>query len=230
MNYFLIILFLSSLIAAQDNDPNDILTEVKNKFEKVDDYEVKIKIVVDMEFLRIPNVSAKVYFKKPNKMKMESDDFAVLPKEGINFSPAELLNNDFSSIYVKSDTLNKSYVDVIKIIPLSDTSNIIISTLWIDKSHKVIRKVESTTKNRGTFSVNLFYDELISYALPSEMIFSFNVETPKMPETLEMEAGSIKKPLGKISKNLTGSIHVHYSDYKLNIGLDDSFFEEDQKK
>ena len=81
MRYLLIIFFISSILFAQTKNADEIITNVKNKFETVKDYQVDLKIEVDMEFLRVPKVSATVYFKQPDKMKMDSKDFAVLPKE-----------------------------------------------------------------------------------------------------------------------------------------------------
>lgn len=223
---FLLILFSTIILQGQQKNPDEILNDVKNKLESFEDYQVDLSIKVDMEFLRIPNVYSKVYFKQPNKMKMESDDFAVLPKEGVNFSPAQLLQNDYSAIYVKEDTLDNSNVDVIKIIPLDDSLGIILTTLWIDAQKKIVRKIETTTKKRGTFQIRLFYESMEQYGLPSSMIFTFSVENLEVPETLTMDAGGVKKPLGKISKNFTGNIVVTYSNYKINQGLKDSFFDE----
>jgi outer membrane lipoprotein-sorting protein len=230
MRILIIILLLTSTILPQTKNADEIINKVKNKFESVNDYKVDLKIAVDMEFLRIPKVSATVYFKQPDKMKMDSRDFAVLPKEGINFSPINLLNKNYTSIFVKEDTLKGNNVNVIKIIPLSDSTDVILSTLWIDSQNNVIRKVETTTKNRGTLVASLNYDKMIKFGLPSEMIFSFNVENPKLPEMMEMETGGVKKPLGKTSKNLAGKIKVTYSNYEVNKGIDDSFFEDDKEK
>jgi outer membrane lipoprotein-sorting protein len=229
MRYLVIIFFISSILYAQTKNADEIINDVKNKFETVKDYQVDLKIEVDMEFLRIPKVSATVYFKQPDKMKMGSKDFAVLPKEGINFSPISMLNGKYTSIFIKEDTLEKHNVDVVKIIPLSDSTKIILTTLWIDSKNNVIRKVETTTKNKGTFIAKLDYNTMIKFGLPSEMNFIFNVEDPKLPEMMEMETGGIKKPLGKVSKNLSGKIKVIYSNYKVNEGIDDSFFIDDDK-
>lgn len=226
MRIFFILLFCFSNLFSQTQDPYKLLDQVKTKFEKITDYEVDININVDMEFLRIPKVSAKVYFKQPDKMKMDSEDFAVLPKEGISFSPTSFLKNEYSAIYIKSDTLEGSTVDIIKILPMDDSSNVVLSSLWIDANNNVIRKVKTTTKNKGTFTARLIYGDNIKNGLPIKMIFKFNVNEPKLPEMLEMQAGGVKKPLGKINKNLAGKIEITYTNYKINQGLSDSFFDD----
>jgi len=232
MRIIFYLLLFSCSIFSQTKNADEILEKIKKKYDVVKDYEVDIKIKVDMEFLRIPKVSAKVYFKHPDKMKMDSKDFAILPKEGISFSPTKFLNNKYSAIYIRSDTVENKNVEVIKIIPLEEETSIILSSLWVDSENYIIRKVETTTKNKGSFTANLIYDDLVDYALPSEMIFTFNIEDPKLPETINMNAGGVEKPIGKIGSNLTGKIQVYYSNYKVNQGIEDSFFEneDDSKK
>ncbi len=230
MRYLILILFLTSSIFSQTNNADEIINKVKNKFETVKDYKVDLKVEVDMEFLRIPKVSATVYFKQPDKMKMDSKDFAILPKEGINFSPINLLNEDYTSIFVKEDKLDERNVAVVKIIPLSDSANIILTTLWIDTEYSVIRKVETTTKKRGTLFANLVYDNMIKFGLPSEMNFSFNIEDPKLSEMMDMEVSGIKKPSDKANKNLAGKIKVTYSNYIVNKGIDDAVFDDEDKE
>jgi len=230
MKIGILLIILTSALFSQTKNADEILSKIKDKFEIIEDYEVNINIIVDMEFLRIPNVSAKVYFKQPDKMKMDSKDFAVLPKEAISFSPVKFLKGNISSIYVKSDTLDNTEIDIIKIIPLDDSSNIILSSLWVDVENTNILKIETTTKNKGTFTADFYYGEMIEHGLPSKMIFNFNIAEPKLPEMLKMETGDIKKPLGKISKNLAGNIEIRYSNYKINQGIEDSFFEKDNSK
>ena len=226
-----LLIFLITISSfAQQQNAGEILNNTKNKLESVQDYTVDINISIDMEFLRIPNVAAKVFFKQPDKMKMDSEDFAVLPKEGINFSPSKLLSGEYTALYIKADTLNKFMVDVVKIIPLEDSMGIVLSTLWIDSEQKIIRQIETTTKNRGTFQIELSYDEMEKFGLPSKMDFTFSVENMELPETMKMDIGGMKKPIGKISKNFKGNIVVTYSNYKINQGLEDSFFEKEEKK
>jgi outer membrane lipoprotein-sorting protein len=230
MRVLLLYFLLTISLLPQTKDPNKIINDVKNKFNAVKDYQVSLRIEVDMKFLRIPKVSAIVYFKQPDKIKMESSDFAVLPKEGINFSPISFLNEQFTSIYVKEDTLDQSKVDVIKIIPLSDSTNVILTTLWIDIENLVINKVETTTKNRGTFVAHLKYGDLIEYGLPSSMNFNFNIDNPELTKMLELESKSDQKPADKSSDKFSGSIKVVYKNYKVNQGIPDEIFNEKSDK
>ncbi len=91
--YKIIVIFLAInfLIIPQKKDPDQILQKVVANFEKIKDYEVDVNIKVDVEFLKVPESNAKIFFKQPDKIALKSEGFAMLPKNGFNFSPASLL-------------------------------------------------------------------------------------------------------------------------------------------
>jgi outer membrane lipoprotein-sorting protein len=210
---------------AQIKDPDQILDKVKKEFSSVKDYEVNVNIKVDVEFLKIPETSAKIYFKQPDKIHFESERFALLPKEGLDITPVGLLKEKYSAIYQKEDTVNGKETSVIKVIPLNEKSDIVLTTLWIDQTKNIIRKAESTTKINGTFTIELKYDNKLNYPLPSEMIFSFNIDRMNIPRGIsgEIESGNAKD---KKSKNTTGRVFINYSNYKVNQGIPDKIFED----
>lgn len=88
MKKLIFTLLLPALLFAQTNDPYKIIDEVKAKFESVNDYCAEIAVTIDVDFLQMPDSKAKVYFKKPDKFKMDSDGFAMLPKQSVGFSPS----------------------------------------------------------------------------------------------------------------------------------------------
>ncbi len=212
-------------IYSQSKDPDKILENVKKEFDLVKDYEVKVNIRVDVDFLKVPETSAKIFFKQPDKIHFQSERFALLPKEGLDVTPVGLLKDKYTAIYQKEDSVNGIKTIVIKVIPLDEKSDIILTTLWIDQSKNIIRKAESTTKLNGTFTIELKYDNDFKYPLPSEMIFSFNVDRMNIPRGIsgEIESSPDKE---KKPKNTIGKVFITYSDYKVNKGISDKIFED----
>lgn len=217
----IIIVFNYNLTLAQNNSASKILDEISKKFEKVNDYSVEAKIKVNIELLKVPERNAKIFFKKPDKVKMESDGFALLPKQGMNFSPNLFLTDKYESIYIRKEKIDNIDYDVVKIIPLSDTSNILLSTLWIDSKNLVIKKANTVTKKTGMLAIEFKYDQkLIKYSLPSEIKFIFN------PEENSSEKKVNTNQSGKIvSRTMKGNVIVNYSNYKVNTGMSDDIFE-----
>lgn len=221
------LIFLSQvLLFAQIVDADEILNKVKTKINSVEDYSADVTIKVDVNFLKVPESHATLYFKQPDKIKMESEGFALLPRQGLNFSPLYLLREDYTSLYAKEDSVNGSAVHLIKILPLSDSSNVILSNLYVDQEKFIVRKIETTTKNSGTVTLELNYENEAEHALPSEMKITFKVEQMNLPPgmTGEFETNQETQKDGK----LTGSVIVEYENYVVNSGLSDEFFEDDK--
>lgn len=217
---------------SQSKDPNEIIDAVITNFNKVNDYKVDINIKVDVEFIKVPEAKAKIYFKQPDKVHLEADGFAMLPKNGMEFSPSALIKKDYTAIYEQDVDLNGFKTSIVKVIPLGDQGEVILSTYWIDQKKQIIRKVESTTKTNGTFTINFTYDDKIKYPLPSKIVFSFNMDKMNLPSTITGETGDQKST--KKNKNsdtrTKGNVIVNYSNYVVNKGISDEIFEKKDKK
>ncbi len=228
----IILILITTASFAQNPKSEDVLQKVKENFERVDDYEVNVNIKVDVNFLKVPESKATIFYKRPDKIRLKSEGFALLPKEGLNFSPYSFLQGDYTSIFDKEQEVDGRVCYAIKIIPLGDRGDLILTTLWIDKDRYIIRKIESTTKTNGTFSINLKYDNNNKYPLPSSMIFSFNVQKMQMPKEITGDISgedSSEKENQNKSKTTTGKVYINYSDYKVNKGISDNVFDEGKK-
>ena len=231
--YFAILLsFLPVLtVQSQDKDPDEILQKVLSTFEKINDYSVDVRIKVDVSFLKIPDMEAKIYFKQPDKMRIKSDNFAMLPKQGFNFSPVSLLRKSHTAIFVKFENLRGIETAVIKVIPLEEKSEMILSTLWIDLENYVIVKVESSARPSGTFTIDFDYKKTdTDFYLPSKMTFTF-------PADQMLIRGSIRDPLNSSENNNNlqkendkkdGKVTVTYSNYVVNKGIPEEIFDQEK--
>jgi outer membrane lipoprotein-sorting protein len=222
------ILLLYGIAYPQSKDPDIILKKVIETFDKVKDYEVDVQVKVDVDFIKVPDTKAKIFFKQPDKINLESQSFAMLPKEGINFSPLSFLKKDYTALYQKEDYIDAQPVSVIKVIPLSNQGDIVLTTLWVDQYSNIIRKVESTTKTNGTFTIDLKYDEAAKdYCLPSSMVFGFNIDKMNLPKAFSDQAESESRK--NIGKSTIGKVYITYSNYRINKGISDKIFEKKKK-
>lgn len=227
MKLLFCILLITNLVFAQSKDPDQILKNVVDNFSRVQDYTVSVNIRVDVEFIKVPETKAKIYFKQPDKVHLESDGFAMLPKSGMEFSPSALINKEHTAIYEKDVMLNGINTSLVKVIPLGDQGDVILSSIWVDQAKQVIMKVESTTKTNGTFTIDFSYDKDFTYPLPKEIIFSFNVDKMNIPATIsgETTTENPKKKKGRSDSVTKGKVIVKYNNYEVNKGLSDSIFE-----
>ena len=224
----LALIVLTGFGFAQSKDPNKILDGVKKRFDKVKDYQANVSVKVDMDFIKVPESKAKLFFKQPDKVKIESDGFAMLPKQSTNFSPAQLLKGNYTAIYVRKENTNNKNLDVIKIIPNADSSDVILTTLWIDPAQSVISKVENATKKGGTIQMDFGYDPK-TIPLPTTLKFSFNLGEVQVPANVQSTQNNQRGDKKFDSAKLKGAVIITYSNYKINKGIADSFFDEKKK-
>lgn len=229
---FISVLILIAVSYSQEKNPEAILEKVKLEFEKVEDYQVDVKIKVDVDFLKMPDREATIYYKKPDKFHIDSENFAMLPKSGLNFSPLGFLNYKYTAFYERTDTINGTFTSVVKVIPLEGSADVILSTFWIDTTRNLILKVEASRKPQGTYIIDLKYLKTSGgFWLPSSLVFSFTVDRSLIPKRFNDTGDSKSKEKSKDSeKPETGKVYLYYSNYKVNTGLTDEFFDNKDKK
>ena len=217
---FSILFFLITQYSYAQKDAMKIMSQVRTNFLLVKDYTADAQIKIDVDFVKIPVKTAIVYFKQPDKFRFKAQGFAMIPKKGANMATLNLANGNYSAIYVNSEILNGILVDVIKVIPLDATSDIILSTVWVDNKYR-IHKMESTTKNEGSYVMNFSFSNN-PFNLPSQVVINFDVSKMDIPVGLTLDFDTIGKK--KESKNTRGIVTVNYSNYKVNTGLSDTVF------
>ncbi|PJA98432.1 MAG: hypothetical protein CO128_07425 [Ignavibacteriales bacterium CG_4_9_14_3_um_filter_30_11] len=221
INILLLFIF-TSFTNAQSKNPDDIIKNLKKEFEKVKNYQVNVKIKVDATMIKMPEMKAEFYFKQPDKTFVKSTSFAMIPKQGVNFSPVSYLKGEYTAVFARNENVNGRELSVVKIIPNKEDNEILLTTMWVDQVKNVIRKIESTTKENGTFNVEFNFDENLDYPLPSNIIFSFNLNKIGLQAKLE---DKLKRKKGKRDiSGMKGKVVLTYSDYKVNTNLPDSLF------
>ena len=114
---------------------------------------------------------------------------------------------------------------MIKLLPNDDTSNVVLSTLYIDEANLLIRKAITTTRDNGTYELTMSYGKYADYGLPDKVQFSFNAKDYKLPKgiTLDFDENTNPSDTEKL-KNKKGKVEIDYSSYTINKGVDDAVF------
>ncbi len=226
---FITFLIFSYKLQAQISEPKLLLDSINSKLNKVNDYSADVKIKLNVSFIKIPVKEAKVFYKKPDKIKMKSTGFALLPKKGINFSLAALLNKSYTSVWIKKELINGNNCDVIKIIPLTEEQDILLATVWIDRKKQLLLRVDANTKSSGSFLIDFVYNSITNvFDLPEKLNFTFDVNKMSLPMGITGDFDSDKAP-EKNNKPQKATLSLIYSNYLVNKGIPDSFFTEENK-
>ncbi len=226
--YFFIyfILFYGNAMAQNDPAANQLLHGIYSKLQKAQDYSVQAHIKVDIPFIRMLPIDAKIYFKQKNKFKVESKSIAIVPRQGFDQSSKMLSDtNAFTALIQGSETIGSVPATIVNIIPLADTSDLILGKLWIDEKQKLILKSKLTTRSNGTILTEYTYGNQQQYALPDKMIFSVDVKKFKMPAGTTTDLNTAdKKTEDKSKENKKGQIIITLTNYQVNKGIPDDFF------
>lgn len=219
-------LFLQLSGFCQVKNPDAILNSLKRKYIAVKDYTVDATIVVDVWFLNMPVKKAKLYYKYPDKIHVETKGFALLPKRTASFDPHAFIGKNYTAVFVRTEKLGNTIVDVVKTIPNDAGNDVILTTFWIDEKKMEIRKMEMNTKSGGTFQVEIEYNNL-PFDLPQRLNVVFDMKDMNMPKNFN---GEIPKPdkNAKAKEKGKGKVMITYANYKVNTGLSDKIFNEDK--
>ncbi|MEO6904290.1 MAG: hypothetical protein ABI315_14215 [Bacteroidia bacterium] len=227
MKRFIEILFIlffttSAFLNAQNTNPNSILNKIYTKTQKASDYSVEAHIKVDMPFIRMLPIDAKIYFKQKDKFKVESKSIAIVPRQG--FDQASQILKDttsFTAIYQGTELIDKIKTSVINIIPLSDTTDLILAKLWVNTDQNLILKSQLTTKSNGTILTEYSYGTQAVFGLPDKMIFSVDIKKFRMPKGVITNS---KDEVDPSKENKKGRIFITLTNYQVNKGIPDNFF------
>jgi hypothetical protein len=221
--FILLALFISIALPAQNN-ANQLLRGVYGKLQKAKDYSVQANIKVDMPFIRMLPIDAKIYFKQKDKFKVESKSIAIVPRQGFDQSSKMIADtNSFTAVIQGNEILNGINTTIVNIIPLSDTSDLILGKLWIDPKQSIILKSQLTTKSNGTILTEYTYGTQTAFGLPDKMIFSVDVKKFKIPKSVSADMNNSSADKKEQNKK-TGKIFITLTNYQVNKGIPDSIF------
>jgi outer membrane lipoprotein-sorting protein len=223
-------LFLSTVIlhlSSTAQDVDGLVKKVKAKLDKVDNYIAEGRMKTDVAFIKAPAGKVKIFYKRPNKFKLKRDGgISLLPKGGVSVNMNSVLtNNDFVTVNAGESTIAGTKVKVVKLLPTNENSDVVLTTLYIDEANLLIRKASSTTKENGTYEMEMSYGKLSDYGLPDKVIFAFNTKDYKLPKGVTMEFDTNeKKTAADKMKNKKGRVEITYSSYIINKGVSDAEF------
>jgi outer membrane lipoprotein-sorting protein len=211
--------------ARAQTDP--LIEKVAQKLAQVNDYLAEGVMKTDVSFIKASLGKVKVYFKKPNLLKVKKEGgISLLPRGGVSLTINTLINTkQYTTIPAGTQVLNGKNLTVIKLIPTDDNLDWVISTLWIDPVEALVYKTATTTKENGSYEITMQYGEYGKEGLASKIIFSFNTKDYKLPNGITLEFGD-EDPTAKQKalKNKKGTIEITYSKYTINKGIPNNIF------
>jgi outer membrane lipoprotein-sorting protein len=228
MRYLIILPAFLLVQATFAQDANELARKVKAKLATVNDYQAKGVMKTDVSFMKVPPSDVTVYYKKPNKFRIKKQDgIAVTPKGGVSINLNSLVASDnYTAVNAGTGTVNGVPVTIIKLLPLDESSEVVVSTLYINEKELLIYKATTTTKENGTYEMELSFGKFAGWGLPDKVVFVFNTKDYKLPKGLAFDYDTGTKPADTkaVAKNTKGRVEISYTSYIINKGIDDALF------
>ena len=237
----IILLFTQIFLFANDHyltDVERVVDKTQKQFEKAFDYQVTMKIELKVPGFRMPKKKYKVFFKQPNKLKIKSRGFGMLPKTGIFTSPKDNFdnlknmrlistNNNNEQVYIKGEVI----VDSLKLKMPNEYAKLGFRptvTVKIDTNNWVINNIITELDTLKLVEITNTYKKVDNdYVMPSASTVQYFIKDAKLSGWLKKDITSIvgQNPLEQKSDMVEGKISIVYEDYIINRGIKDKVFD-----
>jgi hypothetical protein len=215
---WLFILFcLSPPWIRADEEAVRYLDAIEKKYSGLKDYIADVNVHFDMETFKTPDMQAKLYFKAPDKMKVESKGVFFFPREGGYFNPALFKKDDFEIRILEPVAEGKKDIKL-KIVPKKKEKMGREFVLLIDRNDNLVREIQTSQFDGRETKAKIEYGRYGSFELPRYILLTLDL--PSVEPNEKRGFG----PFEQKSERVTGTIEITYANYKVNTGLKDEIF------
>lgn len=205
---------------------NELFEKLKKKINAIDNYEADALMKTNVSFLKVPAANVKIYFQKPNQVKIKNEQgISFVPKGIMNMNLSSIINgNNYMVIDAGTEIIKNINVRILKLLPIANHDDgLVLATIYVNEKDLLILKTETTTKENGTYQLELSYGKYSKYGLPDHLVFSFNTKDYKLPKgiTFDFDDGSNTK---KTLEKKQGNMDITFKNYTINKGIPSNVF------
>jgi hypothetical protein len=213
----------AAVAVARGGDPagETILHNVEARLAPVHDYIVTLDVVADIERLNVPPMHATMYFKQPDKVHIDAEGFAMLPREGLQPNVGKLLAK-YAVAGVGKDTLDGVPVRKVMLQAKSDRSFPRSMSVYVNPARWTTERIVTSGSGDRLATISISYVQVDGIWLPGGMTAAFALAPADSTEN-DIPSGVMRPQ----QKPRNGTVTVRYSDYRLNTGLSDDIFTRD---
>jgi len=201
-----------------------ILQALERKYADLKDYTVGIQVHFAIETFKAPDLQAKLYYKVPDKMRIESKRVVFFPRDGGYFNPAQFKQEDYTVFFLGYVTYDNRKAAQLRLIPKKIKGATQDMVLTIDTAKILLQEMLLTLTGGKEVKAVFTYGTFDGFALPTFIRLVLNL--PPVEPGVAQGYGAI--PNGTEEKRVQGEITVTYTDYQVNTGLPDELFKKDK--
>jgi hypothetical protein len=219
---------LSCALLLYSQDAERTMDRLLAKMNRIENYSADVLIKSDIPLVKILPVRATVYFKQKDKFRIVSKGIALLPRQGFIELPKLMEDpENYSRLFAGYDTVAGIRTEIITIMPLRDTSDLILAKLWIDSNRELMLKSQVTTRSNGTVLIEYFHSGEEKFGLPDSIVFTVDVRKFKIPKGVATDINRSSARNENAAPARNGKIFLRLYNYKINEGISDAIFNRD---
>jgi len=204
----LLALIVGAALPASALTPMEMVQRALNQTSQVQDYSATVYVSIEAPNVNMPRRSVKVYYKRPDKVHVESEGIVVIPRDALMMGNLAMHLNDFASAsFVAEGVLSGRPVWCIKLAPRDTGAGDGRVLLWIDTERYLLLKSEIWRGGKRQLSVRFNHRQVSGRWMPR----TINTSVAK---------GALAGREGP------AQIDLEFVGYRVNTGLPDSIFEE----
>ncbi len=219
----------SGLLAEELPSSNEIRKLMLGNWEQIEDYEVDIKLSLNIPGFRMPSRKIHYLYKAPDKSKVEVKGFAIIPKQGIQ--PFFTFLKDSLELQVLNDTIVNGHA--VFEVAIEDTfmNKAGRISFYVDQLNGSVYHARVTHNDREFFSLNSEYTIVAGIPLPTST--EMNIQFPPDFKNIQ-RLGQKPTDMKAFDESMTGewlegSISITFKNYKVNQGIPDWVFEDNEE-
>ncbi len=205
-----VVAILASAKQCEADGAMSMLDRALRATEQVRDYTATVTVRVDSPNLQIPRRTARVYFKRPDMVHVESEGLVFIPRDALMMGNLSTHVEEYATAsFIGDGTLGGRPVRSIKLTPREDRPGAGRVLVWIDSERFLLLRSEIWRGGRRQLTVNFEHERIDGrYWMPGRIV-------------AEMAAGAMMR------RDEGGRIELVFSNYRINTDLPDSIFERD---
>lgn len=179
----------------------------------VQDYTAEVRVTVDVPGITVPQRVATVYFKRPDKLHIESKGVVMIPRQALLMGNlGSEIAADSQIILAGTRTENGVPLHFLKIIPTGQRSSSDRVLAWVRGDRYTLERLEMHAGGRRQVAVSWEHQQVAGkYWLPRRLVAT----VPSRPRGESAPAAPKE-----------GTVTVEFRQIKVNTGLRDELFAE----
>jgi len=216
----------------QESGPVQSFDTVIKQYQNLIDYTVKIQVEFMIPGLRIPDFSADLYFKKPDKFHIETKSFAPIPRNSGFFDPFQFDPANNRIIFKQTVNIDDTQAELYRVEPGESETRVRFYNVWIGGNPRRILQAESHSFRGTKALVKLTYKNVEqgreNWLMPEKARIHFtfpnSAKGPDNASFLIKDSPVYAARIKPEDLQGEGDINIFYIDWQINNGLDDALF------